>query len=259
MSKPLEKAHAELSASGSERWLNCCGSVPLIREAPVPPDSKWAAEGTLAHHYLEMWLEAIKYNEPRKELKKLERDNLEMYLAVKRAVDFIKKEWDETKQTLLIEERISLEHIGPDMFGTADIGIVEVGNHLQVWDYKHGAGKAVDVAEVTDFSTLLNSQLAYYGLGLAHRYKYKFKKVTLGVLQPRASHVDGWKRSITVPMSELRQYEYIFRKGVERVQQGRTTLFVGPWCHWCPAKNFNCPKHEALKYEKAHNMFGDDL
>lgn len=252
----IEKDHAELSASGSERWLNCSPSVALIREAPVQEDSKWSLEGTTAHSFLEQWLESILYEEPFRQLKELKK-NKDMYDAVKRAVEFVIEEWDESKQTLLIEERISLEYIGPDMFGTCDITIVEKGKHLQIWDYKHGIGKAVDVSKPGLFGTDHNTQLIYYALGMAHRYNYKFNKVTIGVLQPRAKHKLGWKRSNTLSMSELRKYEHIFRKGVERVTRGTGRLEVGEWCYWCPARTFNCPKQEQMKYEKASDMFGD--
>ena len=53
------KKHSELSASGSERWIACPGSVMLSRLAPQSPESPAATEGTLAHTYLEKWLTDI--------------------------------------------------------------------------------------------------------------------------------------------------------------------------------------------------------
>ena len=50
--KTKEAAHAVLSPSSAERWFNCPGSVALIDT--LPPEafrtSKFAAEGTVAHH-----------------------------------------------------------------------------------------------------------------------------------------------------------------------------------------------------------------
>ena len=44
--------HSELGPSAAERWLNCPGSVLLIRDM-VKPDSIYAAEGNAAHELSE--------------------------------------------------------------------------------------------------------------------------------------------------------------------------------------------------------------
>ena len=56
MTKAAPKAHAKLSASSSERWLNCPGSIALIDKAPPPRESKYALEGTTAHECMEKML-----------------------------------------------------------------------------------------------------------------------------------------------------------------------------------------------------------
>ena len=48
----IETAHSELGPSSSERWLNCPGSVLLIRDLEKP-DSIYAAEGNAAHELSE--------------------------------------------------------------------------------------------------------------------------------------------------------------------------------------------------------------
>ena len=47
--------HAKLSASGSERWLNCPGSVKA-EEGYASTSSPFAQEGTLAHELAEVCL-----------------------------------------------------------------------------------------------------------------------------------------------------------------------------------------------------------
>ena len=50
-------AHAQLSASGSSRWLNCPGSVHA--ESIYPPDgegSEFAIEGSMAHELADLCL-----------------------------------------------------------------------------------------------------------------------------------------------------------------------------------------------------------
>jgi hypothetical protein len=58
--------HAKLSASGSDRWLNCAGSVQLqeqFKKNYAEKTNKYAEEGTAAHELAEKCLEEIKKND----------------------------------------------------------------------------------------------------------------------------------------------------------------------------------------------------
>ena len=46
---PVELGHSLVGASSCERWWNCPGSNALIAKLPTPPNTKYAAEGTVAH------------------------------------------------------------------------------------------------------------------------------------------------------------------------------------------------------------------
>lgn len=244
--------HAEFSASGSERWLNCAGSIKLSRTVPKPPESVYAAEGTEAHGYLERW--AWHWWVTGGDLKESDFPSRDMYLAVKKAMDFIKKRIKKNSQ-LLIEKRVSLDFVYSGMFGTTDIGIVHPGEELEVWDYKHGAGVPVDIVTQNSYGESPNTQIAYYGLGLAHEYDYDFYKVRLGIIQPRAKHKSGQTiRSYTMPMRDLKAFESFFRKGVQRALSANAKFFEGKWCHWCPAKSV-CPLKQNKKYDKIKDMF----
>lgn len=250
-----EKAHAKLSASGSERWLNCPASVSLSEKAPPQPSNKYAEEGTRAHEHLEKflsnWLGLSKASVVNVESE-------DMLKAIRKAFEFITKRYNQKHDTMLLEARLDLSHLVPDGFGTGDIVIYEQYGELQVWDYKHGKG-LVEVAEYVSGIHSLNTQLVYYALAAAHLFNYDFQKVTLGILQPRAEHKHGPIRSITVPMKELLKYKELFKKGVDRVQSKNPRTFVGRWCKWCPAREFNCPQHRQIQYEKVREMFDDDL
>jgi len=252
-------AHAELSASGSERWLNCPGSVKLCRDIPDPGPSKWAIEGSEAHKLLEIWLYHL-------------RDGMggfifptgtpdETKVAVKSAIDFIKQRYNPRHQELIPEEKISLEFIAQNMFGTADIQLVEDFEWLEVWDYKHGKGKIVEVStQGAGGVTHHNTQLIYYALGAAHKHGFNFKGARIGVIQPRGEHVSGeTNRFVELTMAELKVYIDLFKRGVDRVYSKDPRLQVGPWCHWCRAKDVNCPKYEQIKIDALSDMFSDDL
>lgn len=230
------KAHAELSASGSEIWLNCPGSVSLSRKAPPKPESAYANEGTQAHDLLEK----LARNTFLPHISKVSTSEINKYppamlKAVKFAIAEIHKSY-RRGMTLLIEEKVSLEHIGPDMFGTVDIGVVDEFGTLEVTDYKHGSGIKVEVyKETATGAKTLNTQLVYYALGLARKYHYNFKNVTLKIVQPRCA-IGKPVSAVTVPMKELMTYEDLFRKGVARTKDKNARRHPGPWCKFCKAK-----------------------
>jgi len=252
------KAHSELSASGSERWIKCAGSVALSRNAPVLPDSSAASEGTLAHEYLEKWIRKIlKFKESNWEslAPKGLKENDNMYQSVRLGVEYVEKSRNKNTE-ILIEQIVSLEHIHPKMFGTADIVIIEPYGHLQVWDYKHGKGHRVSLFEENENGDKeLNTQLVYYALGVANLYDYEFDSVTLGVIQPRASATNKI-RSVTTTMTELIKYEKYFRDAAARTEIKKPELFKGNWCYFCPAKDYNCRLHRDIK-GAVKNYFND--
>lgn len=251
------KKHALFSASGSERWLECPGSVMLSKDIPDKPN-KWSLEGTKAHELLELWLKHHIKHGKGKVFKIPSGYPRDMVLAVKKAVKFILDHWDEEKEELLVEQKVSLEHIHEDMFGTTDISIIAHYVRLKVWDYKHGVGHVVQVSEQTPSGlVMINSQFAFYALAIAHKYNYDFKDVEIGVAQPRAPHRLGSMRSEIFTMKELQAYDYIFRKGVERCLKPNPKLNVGPWCHWCRARDI-CPKQTEKEVQKIGEMFDDE-
>lgn len=146
---------------------------------------------------------------------------------------------------VMIETRIYLEFIHPEMFGTFDGAVVDHFGTLHVFDYKYGAGHAVGPKE--------NLQMIFYGIGLAHRFHWNFKRVRLWIIQPRIKGYEGplfWD----VPITVLRGYVDLFRKAVDRVLSKPDTYTEGSWCHWCKAKAV-CPLKQEGKLEKAISIF----
>jgi len=255
MAKDIDtKAHAELSASGSQRWIMCPASVTLSRLAPEPPPSKYALEGTKAHDLLELWLK-VKVGG----VDGLNFDGYptEMIEAVKVCIDFVNENWDESHQELIPEEKLSLEFVGADMFGTADIPIVEHFGKLKVYDYKHGAGKIVELIENPGLYFDLNTQLVYYALAAAHKYDYNFSEVELGIVQPRAKHKDGPIRSIVISMETLKEYIGLFKNARDHCYMPNPRVVTGSWCYWCRARPI-CPKQEKIRDDRVIDMFDDD-
>lgn len=238
-----ERKHSKFAASASERWLNCSGSVELCEGLPEK-SSIWAEEGTRAHECLEDFLtQLIKGGNIYLESASFPRD---MKDHCRKAAIFIYTLYLSLPDAeILVETRIFLDFIHKEMFGTFDSGIIDLFGTLHVIDFKFGAGIPVSVKE--------NLQMIFYAIGLAHRYKWNFKRVRMWIIQPRIKGYDGptfWE----ITTEELMGYIEIFQAGVKRVEN--TPIFKeGSWCHWCKAKSI-CPLKQKGKLEKAEKVFG---
>lgn len=231
-----ERAHSKFSASGAERWFNCPGSVALSEGAP-DKQTKWTEEGTLAHEVLENIFLG-------KDVVKLE-PSADMIKHAKRTASFVRALGKKFKADILIETRIYLEFIHPEMFGTFDAAVLDHFGTLHVFDYKYGAGVPV--------SPVKNLQMIFYGIGLAHKFDWNFKRVRLWIDQPRIKGYDGavfWE----MPIMELIRYVGDFKEAVDRVEESPERYNEGSWCHWCKAK-FKCPLKLKDRNEKAIQMF----
>jgi len=242
-----ERAHSKFSASGSERWFNCPGSVQLSEGLP-DKDSVWSKEGTIAHEVLEEIMTVmiaagateVFYPQFQKSIPK------EMIFHGTNAANFIMGLYAKTPGSeVLVETRTYLKFIHPEMFGTFDGAVVEHFGTLHVFDYKYGAGHAV--------SPKKNLQMIFYGIGLAQLYDWNFSNVRLWIIQPRIKGYDGpifWDLSIM----ELKSYVGEFKRAVKRVQDNPSLYEEGPWCHWCKAKT-KCPLKNEARAGKAVDMF----
>lgn len=240
------KAHARLSASSADRWMNCPGSIRMsagIEEAP----STFAAEGTAAHalaehclrhgfladRFLGWWVDP----NPGEGMLAVGKSHLvgafevteEMAEAVQVYLDYARSiikpgdEW-ELEQTL---DHLSRYH--PDFGGTADLTVYKPEEkHLIVIDYKHGRGVAVEVPN--------NPQLLKYAFGAATRmHNRQLEKVTIVVVQPRCPHPAGPVRSWTVDAVDLLDFAADLVAAAKRTEDPDAPLVPGDWCKFCKA------------------------
>lgn len=248
-----EKAHAKFSASGSSRWLNCPGSMELCAQAPEQRESEYAAEGTRAHECLELLL---KNHNQLAAVRKIAAKTypLEMVEYALDAVFWITDLLEAHKGAeLLCETEVRLDFIETGMFGTLDAAIVREFDRLTVIDYKYGAGIAVEPELDGD----CNSQLAYYALGISHKYNHNFSDVELVVIQPRAYHESGTVRSAVFTMDQLLAWEQKFKDGVARTKDPFTEFKTGPWCRFCSAALI-CPELKTNAMKQAQIVFAED-
>lgn len=241
------RAHSKFSASGAERWFNCQGSVALSEGLP-DKSSVWAIEGTLAHYWLEQYLRHLLSINGKDWRHMIWESGLpsEMIAHVKESGEFIYQLYKKTPDAIAkVETRIYLNFIHPEAFGTFDSAVVDYFGTLHVFDFKYGAGHQVRPKE--------NLQMIFYGMGLAHKYQWNFKRVRLWIIQPRIKGYDGpafWD----IGIMELKQYVGIFKNAIDKVEKHPDKFVEGSWCHWCKAKSI-CPLKIETKRNAIKNIF----
>ena len=281
-------AHAILGASSSDRWMNCVGSVALSQGEPNN-SSRYAMEGTAAHHLAELCLQLdthpsafigqfISYkgdlteempedvDDHHNPVFEIEEDDMAKAVAVYvEAIQSAKVELEEQypgQVQSFLERSFNLSKLYPDMFGTNDYCLFVPGVILIVFDYKHGRGKTVEIE--------WNPQLLYYGLGAileVCKTTSDFPKtVRCIVIQPRKAHKDGPVRPYDYTLTQVKDFSKTLIEAAKRTEavpcnlkgdQWLEYLKPGPWCTFCRAKAKPCPALFNQAQELALSSFSD--
>ena len=213
-------AHSKLGASGMYRWVRCPGSVALIEKLALPNfTSSYAVEGSDAHALAALCL--TKNHNPGFYIGKTISPEgrkftvtEEMAEAVQVYVDAVDAVIPNTSggYEVQIEKRFDLSAVHPGCFGTADAVIWHAfSKTLYVFDYKHGAGIAVEVEN--------NPQLLYYGLGALLASGYPAKRVKLVIVQPRCDHANGPVRDWEIDAIDLLDFRADLKAYAEATQR----------------------------------------
>lgn len=247
--------HATLSASKSERWINCPGSIRASHGIP-DRQSEYAAEGTVAHRLGETCIK-----EGRDAIEFVDRRIVEgdftftvdddMSTAVQVYLDHVRPLMADPDVEYETEQRLDLGALYPGMFGTGDfIAYNTRTRDLEVVDYKHGRGVAVEVKE--------NTQLLYYAVGAAMRHHNRgVDTVRITVVQPRCPHPDGPVRSWPVNTVDLLEWSSDLVATARRTEEPDAPLVPGDWCNFCPAAP-GCKALQARALESARADFAVD-
>jgi hypothetical protein len=253
-----ERAHALLSASGSERWINCPASSRLEEQFPEQETSVYAEEGTLAHELAEIKLRLdlkfMNIDSYRQEAEALRKNPLyypEMEDEVMVYVNYCKDQFAEAKRKdkharILIEEKLDLTQWIAEGFGTSDC-IVICNEGIEVIDLKFGKGKQVYANE--------NTQLMTYGLGAERVAKRTstFDKVTLTIVQPRLDHISTWQ----IAAIRLREWgDEVLKPKAEEAYDGLGEQVAGDHCQYCRAK-VKCRALHDIAMESVKKDFTD--
>ena len=250
-------AHSELGASQMSRWSTCPGSVALSRGMPNT-SSIYAAEGTAAHEVAAFCLandsspheqvgNTLKVEGFDIEVTTEMADAINVYLMAVRG-DFA--EFPE-RPARLVEHRFHLESLHPKLHGTADcVQMYAEKKLLRVYDYKHGAGVPVEVAD--------NKQLKYYGLGALLSSGMPAETVELIIVQPRCKHPDGPVRTFRMDALDLVDFGADLMDAVRRTEDSKAPLAAGEHCRWCKASAI-CPELAKQAASRAKVDFRPDV
>lgn len=259
--EPARPAHSPLGASGAERWMNCPGSVALLKELDLPQSDEpdYRKEGTAAHAALEQCLtnDADAWEVVGREFEGV-KVSVEMADAIQVFIDTVRPSFEGAKERF-IERGIDCPDFHPLFYGTVDCGVlwhgtwsVEVspdaledmilpsvdpplveGDILDVNDFKYGQGVVVEVE--------WNPQVMYYAYGLIRQLSlHRNSRVRLRIVQPRGFHTDGPVREWVTDAGTIIDWaEGKLKPAMERAETEKSFM-AGDWCRFCPAK-LACP------------------
>lgn len=234
-----ERAHARLSPSSAERWINCPASVMLCRDLP-DTTSPYAEEGTKAHELCEMLLNGGDTATLNAALHAAPGEMQEAALNYRDII--LAKVSDAMKETpdarMIVEAKLDMRSWVPDCWGTGDALII-ADDTMEVVDFKYGKGVRVDAAH--------NAQMMLYALGALTSYGagYLIDRVRMTIVQPRIGNVSEWETTVTA----------LAKWAVETVKpaalaalNGTGTARTGDWCRFCKAKAL-CPALAKLAHD----------
>ena len=220
--------HAKLSASGSERWLNCPGSVQAEENYPPGKSSPFAMEGSMAHELADLCLknnkDALYYVGQTVYKKRVEKD---MAVHVQEYLDYVRS-FETSTTELCTEERVDFSHVVPGGFGTLDSAVIDYDNKTcHIFDLKYGKGVKVDA--------YLNTQAQLYALGIGNELSFlgEINTFVLHIVQPRIYNFSNWMTT----SEELDKFAKYAKSQAKIALSHANYRHAGEkQCQWCRAK-----------------------
>lgn len=235
--------HAILPPSSAHRWVECPGSVQAEQQYP-DTESDSSKEGTAAHWVAEQVLQPyVRHDERIVLAQDLEGQTApngvliteEITDGVNAYVTDVLKACNDNGllQSLNIEQKVSIDRVHPDNWGTPDADLYDAENgKIIVWDLKFGR---------TPVENRENWQLIEYAIGVLDRVtggnglKDQHLQVEMRIVQPRAFHVEGVCRGWTVTGDDLLAYANRLSNAASEALGDNPTCKTGEWCKYCTA------------------------
>lgn len=231
------RAHARLSASRTERFMSCPGSVRLEAQMPYEPPGEAAAIGTHIHELSEKLLRGEEIDNP-----DLDPEHLAMAHEYANFVNTLVT--NPRKRLIEVNVDDGLKTLHHALGGTADAVLVD-GDHLHVIDLKTGRV----LVEAKD-----NKQLLTYALGVMRKFNAPATiQCTMHIFQPRAGH-SKW----TVSGMDLITHGLELKKAADLALSPDAPVIPSPdACKYCRAKTI-CPAMRQKVQDNARKDFAPD-
>ena len=226
------RKHARLSASGSQRWLACPGSILLEESYPEDVVSEYAEYGTAGHQLAQVCLEKDRpatlfegqvFNQSKNFPEGFAVD-AEMADAVQIYLDYCNSLGEEGRN--FIEKQVDFSLYVKGGFGTADFIKIK-DKEVHVVDLKMGKGVKVNAE--------FNTQGMLYALGLVISTRQAdHDLVHIAIVQPRLDHISEW----SIPVNELYRWALNYVKPrADQAWNGEPIFNPGEsQCRFCKAK-----------------------
>ena len=219
-------AHALLSASSADRWLNCHQSVRLT-EHIGSSTSPSAQAGTVAHALAELklnnWFKGAELSLD--SIKESAYYDKEMEDYTDEYVNYIIEQQAEMGDATWVEfeKRVDFDKWVPSGFGTCDTVLCN-NEVLHIIDLKYGVGVPVKAYE--------NPQLKLYALGAYDNlsFLYGFEKIKVTIAMVRLEYFDTYELTV----DELLDWaNHTVKPAAELAYKGKGDICAGSWCRWC--------------------------
>jgi hypothetical protein len=236
------------------RWErdHCPGSVRLSQGLESKAGFA-AAEGSVAHMLAEMALNGEDYRSQLGAVIQQDGFDITVDQAMIDHVTEYKVIVDDIAPGIVVrhvEHKFHLKQLHAALFGTSDCVLWHPKRaHLDVIDFKYGAGHAVEVRD--------NPQLLYYAVGAVMTLGYAPATITLHIVQPRCPHEDGPHRSVDVDPLDLLDFAAYMVASVKETEKPDAAIRAGDWCRYCPAAGVpgRCPAQAKAANELAKVAF----
>jgi hypothetical protein len=234
-----------VGSSTAARVLQCPASIDMSRQAPRPPESTYAAEGTALHMAVE---HILLHDLQPADVVGLKFNGYEMTAElVAECVEPCLRafEIDVADHPFLVEQRLPFPGI-EGAFGTGDVIVLyEDGTLAGGMDWKFGAGVPVSAENNPQAMFLLCGQRAKYGRNEYGYYTFSF-------IQPR----NGGYKTASYTDHDLDLFETALHHAVyarrDEIQQGKE-------CRFCPAKLICPAQREMLRDMEKRTLLAAEL
>lgn len=216
--------HSKLPPSSAARRMACPGSRAMCERHGRNEENEASKEGTKAHELAARFLPdgyiislgKSDYTDEMFEGAAFYRDVVTRFLL---------------PENTLIEKRVNIGNIHPDMWGTPDAWGVADNSILHVFDYKFG---------YTPVDPFENWQLLAYACGIVETFNYGVSHIYLHIVQPR-DYVSGSKHKVwNLSPQQLEYYRHRLVASEALASSPNAELRVSAECKYCLARHA-CP------------------